>query len=299
MTWLLHMKFMTLEQITAAFFRGCNRNRAPYRRLLKLMNAGLIKKTRVYIEPRDIYVLTGQGLQYLKGGGNRFAMSLPKDKTFPNYLHDKTLTDIRILFHQLDIRPWIPERVIRSIKRRGTAPDGLLLSIWDNYAIEYERTAKSTLRYKKIFERYAYKEKYDHVLYILNHDTQFVRDFVMHRYIDKKVYYIGLDELLQGRENATFHSWNNDLPVKELIRRNRGFDVEEAEDEELKSIIQTEPPDGWKDRKPFFSGGGGHKSKDDGGYIPEESEESSCDPAVYPTMYPNGNENQDSEESVS
>jgi 2-haloacid dehalogenase len=65
-----------------------------------------------------------------------------------------------ILFEELGIGLWIPERVIRSVKPHGITPDALIMTVDQVYPVEYERTEKDPVRYKKIFDRYNYSSKF-------------------------------------------------------------------------------------------------------------------------------------------
>ncbi len=57
LSWLDHMSFLNRDHIKRVFFKKArNSARAPYRRLLKLREAGLVETVKVYSDPRDLYV---------------------------------------------------------------------------------------------------------------------------------------------------------------------------------------------------------------------------------------------------
>lgn len=285
--WLLYHPFSSLEQMKP-LFKCRNPHRAPYRRLLKLVKEGLVETVRVYTEPQQLYLATRKAVALLRSVGFQYVPGVVKDKKCKNFDHDSKLIDLGLFFEQLKVGIWVPERVIRSIKPKGNSPDAILLTGNANYALEYERSTKEPQRYRKIFERYTTKEKYDAVLYILPTEARIEKLREKIAYISKKIYFISEEKLFREKENATFFSSSDGLPVKQLIYYSRTGPIEELDREELKGIIQSESPDAWKERKPFipFTGGGGRKDHGDASWDPESNTESSVDPHVYPSSYP-------------
>lgn len=296
MAWLDHMSFAHLEEIRDVFFKDCNPNRAPYRRMLKLIEAGLVEKVKVYNDPRDLYVLTHAGLARLRAVEFQYVPALPKDKRFKHYEHDYGLIRLRVLALELGLGIWVPERVIRSIKPRGSSPDALLLTANANYAIEYELHPKEPYqRYKKIFDRYAENKNYDGVLYVLPSDSRIKKLREKIGYIQKKIFFISEEKVFHEKAKATFFSSCDGLPVERLIYYSRTGPIEALEREELEEIIQREDPEAWKARKPFipYSGGGRRDNETDKNQE-EERSDSSIDPPVDPPTY--GDERDPNEE---
>jgi len=238
LAWLDHMSFAHLDEIQDVFFKDCNPKRAPYRRMLKLIEAGLVQTVKVYSDPRDLYVLTRLGWASLRTVGFQYVPAPPKDKRFKHYEHDYGLIRLRVLALELGLGIWVPERVIRSIKPRGSSPDALLLTADANYAIEYELNTKEPFeRYKKIFNRYDACKNYDAVLYILPTETKLQNMRKKLGYIQKKIFFISEETLFQEKAKATFFSSCDGLPVEQLIYGSRSGPLEALEREELKEII--------------------------------------------------------------
>jgi len=242
LNWLVQMKFMLLDQITRVFFKGCNSHRAPYRRLLKLMKAGLIETKRVYTESRDLYIPTKQAVKLLMKRGGPYVLGLSKDKEFANYSHDKTLIDLRVLFMELGIKTWIPERILRSARPTGSCPDALLVTLNYLYAVEYERTEKKLTRYKEIVERYN-RGNYHAVLFICR--SQSLVKKIKSVASSRRFYFITLEDLMRARENAVFLSWSDGLPVQYLMETSSKRDLNDLPREILQYLVSPK-----KDQRP-------------------------------------------------
>ncbi|OGW85723.1 MAG: hypothetical protein A3C35_02280 [Omnitrophica bacterium RIFCSPHIGHO2_02_FULL_46_11] len=263
MGWMNIMNHAHLEEIRDVFFPGCNPKRAPYRRMLKLIEAGLVKVVRINNDPRPLYVLTHAGRARLLAVGFQYVPALSKDKKFKHYEHDYGLIRLRTWAREQGIGIWVPERVLRSIKPRGSCPDALLLTANANYAVEYEPTQKEPIeRYKTIFSRYD-ASKYDAVLYVLPTKARIQKLHEKLGYIQKKIFFIDEETLFRDKAKAVFVSSCDKLPVEQLIYWSRDGDVEALEREELEAVIHREDPDAWKDRKPLIGGGGHRKSEDE------------------------------------
>lgn len=234
LSWLVQMKFMLLDQITSVFFKGCNSHRAPYRRLLKLMKAGLIETKRVYTESRDLYIPTKKAVKFLMSQNDPYALGLSKDRDFANYSHDKTLIELRVLFRELGIQTWIPERILRSAKPTGSCPDALLVTLNYLYAVEYERTEKKLTRYKEIVERYN-RGNYHAVLFICR--AQALVKKIKSIASSRRFYFMTLEDLTRARENAVFVSWSDGLPVQYLIETSSKRDLSDLPREVLQYLV--------------------------------------------------------------
>jgi len=291
--WLVHMKFMLLEQIAKAFFKGRNPHRSPYRRVLRLMKEGLIAKKKVYIEPKDLYVPTKKAVSLLRSKGFTYVLDIPRNDTIAFYGHDKTLTDLRIFFKHRGILSFIPERVIRAIKQGGACPDALIVTSNGNYAIEYEHTEKRLMRYKAILKRYSEREKYMNVIYVVQSQS-FIDRVMKTCHPSKNVYFITKESLFRLKGDAKFQSscGNKHLLIMEMKETCMGEKLSDYTAEFLEEIIKPLPDDSWQAQKPYFrpgGGGGGRKKKqyeqDDYGQE-EENTEGDYYPKIYPSIYP-------------
>ncbi len=268
------MKFMLLDQITSVFFKGCNPNRAPYRRMLKLMKAGLVETKRVYTESRDLYIPTKKAVKFLMSRNDPYALGLSKDKDFANYEHDRTLIDLRVLFMELGIKTWIPERILRSARPTGSCPDAILVTPNYLYAIEYERTEKKPTRYKEIFERYD-RGNYHAVLYICRSPSLITK---MRKRFDpsRRFYFIALDQLLTERGNAIFFSRSDGLPVQCLAETSAVHDLNDLPRELLTFLVSPKKDQSFEARTPcvrICKGSAKEISNDENEFVDPEEED--------------------------
>jgi len=287
--WILHMKFATLEDITRVFFKGCNPERAPYRRLLKLKDEGLVDLEALYRNPKGYYVATWKTVRYLRSLGFQYVPALVKNgKFFLNYEHDRELIELRIFARELGLGLWIPERVIRSVKPRGASPDAVLYNFERQYAVEYEHSKKETKRYRDIFNRYQEKEKYDAALYIFQTEAQLQRLRKNLGSAPKKIYFTSKEKLFGERGQAVFESFFNTLPVKGMLYYSfKEGTMEDLDIDDLRKLVQSRDPEEWKQRKPFISygRGGGRRNRDGHGDLGQE-EEANDHSDYYPAIYP-------------
>ncbi len=260
--WLVHMKFMTLDQIGRVFFEDCNPKRACYRRILKLMKAGYIAKKKVYTEARDIYIPTQKSFLLLRSQGSKYALKISRDRAFANFGHDKALTDIRVLFYELGVETWFPERVIRSFRPRGSVPDAFLMTQKALYAIEYERTEKRLARYKSIFSQYDDSDKFDAVLYICRSESFISRVRKKHDPTNR-FFFITFEALMKDRKDAVFFSGSDGLPVKQLIRESTKTDLKEIDPAWFEDFFVPKDKNKWKPSKPYISIPKPHNSDED------------------------------------
>ena len=297
LAWLVHMRFSHLDQIGGKFFPGCNIHRAPYRRMLKLIAAGLVRTQKVYSDPRDLYVPTEAAVAALKASHYPFAIGIAKDKTFVNYSHDRELIDLRILFEGLGVGLWIPERVIRSVKPRGGSPDALILNVDQVYAVEYERTEKEPARYKKIFDRFNNSDKYAKVLYILPTEKRIESLKKKMGYIWQKFYFVSEECLHLEKRDAVFRSSQGELPIRALAEYSMTGSLHDMIREEIKEVVESKTPGAWQNSKLFAScGGGGDPCDDDSDFDDDPDPDSDDDPQIDPGENRDGDDDDEEDE---
>lgn len=296
LSWMIYLKHLNRFDFRDAFFKkSTNPRRYPYRKLLKFMEAGYVTTTKIPVEAKDLYLPTEKAAKLLRDEGIPHAMGLSKDKEFANYRHDRILIRLWVLFKDLKIGIYVPERVIRSIKPRGACPDALIVTQKAAYAIEYERTEKTLERYKGIFERYRDREHYDVVLYIT--ESKGIIEKIEDKFWDlENVYFITREELFEKKGEAVFRFQNKTLPLKQLIRESWRGSLKDLERRFLKKIISPKPDESWKDEKPYipWPKGGGGKNDDGEEWDGEEHGGFSVDPPVDPPM--DGDETEGDEE---
>jgi len=176
--YILEQKFLSREQVTKWFYKSDD---VSYKKLQKLMLSGDLKKEPVVLNSKDHFLITGLGLRALaeRGvNGIRPASSID----IRCYFHDRTVTDIRLLFEDIGLaKDWKSERILKAengsfLSARQTGkkiPDGMFLSpAGKRIAFELELVPKENSRYKKILAGY---QDVDRVFYVVRGEALFNR----------------------------------------------------------------------------------------------------------------------------
>ena len=167
MGWMLEQKFMVEKQVRQVFWKDITQKSCEVnKRLNKLREAGFLKVNAARMYGSLVYLVTRQGLGKLKEFNRNRGLGEVSDTDYANYRHDLTVTDIRILFHQMGYIDWESERVLSKNTDLGRVPDGMIFNKDKYIAVEYESSQKSKERYREIFYHYELDSQVHKVLYI-------------------------------------------------------------------------------------------------------------------------------------
>lgn len=161
--YIFEQKFMSREQIEKWFYKSQDISR---NRLWKLTFSKYIKKESLTLSSKDHFLIAGLGLRALaERGVNGIRPAKSIDIRF--YFHDRTVTDIRLLFEDIGLaKDWKSEKVLRSELGSLKVPDGVFLSpAGKKIALELELTPKVTRLYGDIFSGY---QGVDRVFYVIS-----------------------------------------------------------------------------------------------------------------------------------
>ena len=155
MLWIQEQKFMTARQIRRAFWKGVvENNTETHRRLHALEKAGFLKKNKSNIYSYALYLITKSGIRHVKALRQNLGLGELYDVDYSMVIHDMTVTDIRILFHEWGYGDWVCERVLCKWHDFRQLADGMVYHHGRFFAIEYEASQKGRRRYKEIFLHY-------------------------------------------------------------------------------------------------------------------------------------------------
>lgn len=182
--YILEQKFLSREQIGKWFYKSPIQSK---KRLWELGLSGYIRKESVVSNLKDHFLITNLGvIALLERGVNGIKPVDSIDIRF--YYHNKTLTDIRLLFESIGLaKDWKTERALKSeggfeviLKPKGDdrikVPDGAFLSpSGKNIVLELELTPKVSDLYKEILKGYLESPNVDRVFYIVKGEDLFNR----------------------------------------------------------------------------------------------------------------------------
>ena len=200
-------QFLRLEDLERS-------ERAFYHRLQRLVNHGLIERQKVVIHNRGpVYTVTSNGASLLTDFGEAFAGRKGVETAKDGFLHWLDINELHLaLLRMGSLAQWIPASEICSQNdltnfRYAKDYDAVVSVRWEGsefqFALEYERTAKTPARYLSICDALDSDMHINIVLYAASnyHLMCFLRDNLRPR---NKTVCIGLmnelrDELLAAR----------------------------------------------------------------------------------------------------
>jgi len=217
LAWILEQKFMTEKQVRQVFWKDIGQdNRETYRRLNKLKNEGFLTVNRKKIYQNAMYLVTVKGAQQLKELNKNHGLGALSNTDYANYRHDLTVTDIRIMFHELGFTQWLSERVLSRRNDLRRVPDGMILSGGNYLAIEYESSQKSKRRYREIFYNYELDREVSKVLYIVDQE-ELLKKVSREGSMCQKIYFVSMDEIKNDLMNARLKNDSGECSLKELL----------------------------------------------------------------------------------
>lgn len=215
--YILEQKFLSREQVTKWFYKS------PFMSQVRLRELGLLrylKKEPVALNSKDHFLITGLGLMALaERGVNGIRPAKSIDIRF--YFHDRTVTDIRLLFEDIGLaKDWKSERVLKaeigsflSARQAGKKiPDGMFLSpAGKRIAFELELVPKENSRYRKILAGY---QNVDRVFYMVRGEALFNR---LRGLMTNKMLISRLEDIEKDALKAEVFWGNQKTTIKELI----------------------------------------------------------------------------------
>lgn len=215
--YILEQKFLSREQITKWFYKT---NDVLRNRLWELTLSGYLKKEPVVLNSKDHFLLTGLGMRALvERGVNGIRPVSSID--IRCYFHDRTVTDIRILFEGIGLaKDWKSERVLKAengsflpVGQAGKKiPDGIFLSpAGKRIAFELELVPKENSRYKKILAGY---QNVDRVFYVVRGEALFNR---LRGLMTNKMLISRLEDIEKNPLSAEVFWGKERMTIKELI----------------------------------------------------------------------------------
>jgi len=166
-----------------------------------LIEQGYIKTRQSYFDDLMLYFPTREARKFLKNEGIKVYVEFLRRPPAKNELHDRRLTDIRILLEQMGYPEWQSERCLHQRGMSAVRPDAILSLGRRKIAIELEMSGKGEMKYEKRFCFYRDHPALDAVLYFVATPEQRKRLLEIAKEY-RKIYFVLLRNLTEHRENA-------------------------------------------------------------------------------------------------
>ena len=215
--WILEQKYMTEDQIKRVFWKGTTeKSREAYIRLSELRKEGILQVLDPEIYRYFHYAVTKKGVKVLKRGGGNAGLKAIDQIDDMTFYHDKVVTEIRILFHEMGYQGWFSERRLSKFGGYKRLPDGMLYYEGKSLAIEWEASQKARRRYVRLFLDYYTHRDIDYVLFIVK------KPRLIPKLMDacgtlEKVYFTTLNDLQRDKKRAKIIKKDEAITIEELF----------------------------------------------------------------------------------
>jgi hypothetical protein len=152
--------FLTEEQVRAV-------SGIDLKELKEWVEDGCVAAEKSFFDAPTLYFSTEKARQFLWRKGIKVYVQWLRRPPSKNEVHDRRLTDLRILFERMGYSEWQSERCLHQRGMKKVRPDAILDIGRRKVAIELEMTMKGSVKYEKRFRFYAEHPAIDAVLYVV------------------------------------------------------------------------------------------------------------------------------------
>lgn len=217
---LVHeQRYLAFNQIRTAFWKDRSEiANAAYKRLMRLVDSGFLEEGYSKRKGLNLYLLAEKGYSELQRQNLDLALSRYElTGHYERYVdHDLKVSSIRILFNELGLVNWTPERVLKEVRREGArVPDGIVTIGGKHVVIEFENRLKSKPRYKGFFESYASHKEYYLVIIVVYDD---IKEWLLDLdYDPQQVWFVGYEDLMNKRSQALLENKHEMFALERLL----------------------------------------------------------------------------------
>ncbi len=169
--------------------------------LSQLIENGYVSARKSYFDDLTLYFPTRKAHEYLKKRNIKVYVKCLKRPPAKNELHDRRLTDIRIILEQMGYPDWQSERCLHQRGMNKVRPDAILSLGRRKIAIELEMSGKGEKQYQKRFQFYTNHPAIDAVLYFVATPEQRQRLLELAKNYPR-IYFVLLKNLTEHKGNA-------------------------------------------------------------------------------------------------
>lgn len=203
-------RFIVYSQIKEGFWKNVSlESKTCNKRIERLVKSGYLSSKRSERKDINAYFATSKSLKILRARGLDSGLELYQVSEYfdRNIDHDLKVLNLRILFRDLGLDSWIPERVVLEREKQRKTPDGVLTRNGMRVALEFENDGltKDKGRYQGMLNYYRDHEVYDLLFLIVDGPIKDWLVFEMN-YDSRRQWFTTYRELQQNRGNAYFEN---------------------------------------------------------------------------------------------
>lgn len=139
----------------------------PLEELKEWTRKGYAVSEESYLDHPMLYYPTRKAREFLRERGIKVYVEWLRRPPAKNEVHDRRLTDLRILFEQLGYPAWQSERCLHQRGMKKVRPDAIVSTGRAKIAIELEISMKGRLKYAERFRFYEEHPAIDAVFYVV------------------------------------------------------------------------------------------------------------------------------------
>jgi len=213
-------RYLAFNQIKRAFWKDCSDiANAGYKRVKHLVKAGYLEEGYSSRMGLILYLLSEKSYQELQKRNMDLGLFRYKlTDQFERFVdHDLKVGNIRILFREMGLKDWTPERVLKDVRhQKGRVPDGIVNIRDFLVVIEFENQLKDKSRYKTFFDTYGNKADYFFVIVIVFKD---IKGWLLEMdYNPAQVWFVEYYKLMDKRGKALLENKHERFEFERLLK---------------------------------------------------------------------------------
>jgi len=213
-------RYLVLNQIKRAFWKDCSDiANAAHKRVTHLVKAGYLEEGYSSRKGLILYLLSEKSYQELQRRNMDLGLFRYKlTGQFERHVdHDLKVGNIRLLFREMGLKDWTPERVLKERHHEERkVPDGILKVDGHPMVIEFENALKTKARYKEFFDAYRANGDYFVVIMIV---FEGIKEWLIGLdYNPEQVWFVDYNNLMNQREKALLENKQESHELAVLLK---------------------------------------------------------------------------------
>lgn len=217
---LIHeQRYLVYNQIQRAFWPERSLSaKACYKRVTRLEKAEYLGAIRSESEGVNVYFLMDKAYEEIRKRGLDHGLRPYRFTEKSEYYvsHDLKVATVRIVFHELGLKQWTSERLLKERDHLTRYPDGVLHLGRYKAAIEVENVPKEKGRYSDLFRHYAQADEYFLVFVVM---CKGIRDWLITSsdYNPQQVWFTKYGEVVNKGGEAYFRNGRDGFALQRFL----------------------------------------------------------------------------------